>query len=65
ALRFRSNLDGDKWARAMQEHDRMIAALQRHDGAALRAELVAHLGHKRDVVIEQLRAAQAVSQVLE
>jgi DNA-binding GntR family transcriptional regulator len=59
ALRFRSNQDGEKWARAMQEHDRMIEALQKRDGAALRAELVAHLGHKRDVVIEQLRALQA------
>lgn len=57
ALRFRSNQDGEKWARAMQEHDRMIEALQKRDGAALRAELVAHLNHKRDVVVEQLRAA--------
>jgi len=61
ALRFRSNQDGEKWARAMQEHDRMIEALQKRDGAALRAELVAHLGHKRDVVVEQMRAAQAVN----
>ncbi len=59
ALRFRSNQDGEKWARAMQEHDRMVDALQKHDSAALRAELVAHLGHKRDVVVEQLRAAAA------
>lgn len=59
ALRFRSNQDGEKWARAMQEHDRMIEALQRRDGAALRVELVAHLNHKRDVVVEQLRAADA------
>lgn len=59
ALRFRSNQDGEKWARAMQEHDRMVEALQQRDGAALRAELVAHLGHKRDVVVEQLRAAAA------
>lgn len=57
ALRFRSNQDGEKWARAMQEHNQMIAALEAHDSAALRAVLVAHLGHKRDVVIEQLRAA--------
>jgi DNA-binding GntR family transcriptional regulator len=57
ALRFRSNQDGEKWARAMQEHEQMIAALEAHDSAALRAVLVAHLGHKRDVVIEQLRAA--------
>ncbi|MCZ8251651.1 MAG: GntR family transcriptional regulator [Hylemonella sp.] len=62
ALRFRSNQDGEKWARAMAEHDRMIDALQRRDGAALRAELVAHLGHKRDVVVEQLRAVLAAAQ---
>lgn len=61
ALRFRSNQDGEKWTRAMQEHDRMIEALQKRDGAALRAELVAHLGHKRDVVIEQMRMAQVVN----
>ncbi len=61
ALRFRSNQDGEKWARAMAEHDRMLQALQQRDGAALRAVLVAHLGHKRDVVLEQLRAAQAAS----
>jgi DNA-binding GntR family transcriptional regulator len=57
ALRFRSNQDGEKWARALQEHERMVEALHQRDGAALRIELVAHLGHKRDVVIEQLRAA--------
>lgn len=61
ALRFRSNQDGEKWTRAMQEHDRMIEALQKRDSAALRAELVAHLGHKRDVVIEQMRTATASS----
>uniref|UniRef100_UPI0035B47094 GntR family transcriptional regulator n=1 Tax=Hylemonella sp. TaxID=2066020 RepID=UPI0035B47094 len=65
ALRFRSNLDGEKWTRAVQEHDRMVEALQKRDGAALRAELVSHLGHKRDVVIEQLRAAQAAAQAQE
>ncbi|PHM21155.1 MAG: GntR family transcriptional regulator [Curvibacter sp. PD_MW3] len=62
ALRFRSNQDGEKWARAMAEHDQMVAALEARDGAALRAVLVAHLGHKRDVVAEQLRAAAASSQ---
>jgi DNA-binding GntR family transcriptional regulator len=61
ALRFRSNQDGEKWARAMQEHEQMIEALQAHDAAALRAVLVAHLHHKRDVVIEQLRASSILS----
>lgn len=62
ALRFRSNQDGEKWARAMEEHDQMVAALEKRDGAALRAVLVAHLDHKRDVVAEQLRAAAASNQ---
>lgn len=57
ALRFRSNQDGEKWKRAMQEHEQMIEALSAHDPVAMRTVLVAHLGHKRDVVIEQLRAA--------
>lgn len=57
ALRFRSNQDGEKWKRAMQEHEQMIQALAAHDPVAMRSVLIAHLGNKRDVVIEQLRAA--------
>jgi DNA-binding GntR family transcriptional regulator len=57
ALRFRSNQDGEKWKRAMQEHEQMVEALSAHDPLTLRAVLVAHLNNKRDVVIEQLRAA--------
>ncbi|AEG92717.1 GntR family transcriptional regulator [Ramlibacter tataouinensis] len=59
ALRFRSNQDGAKWKRALEEHDKMIEALKARDGAALRAVLVAHLHNKRDVVLEQLRDAAA------
>lgn len=55
ALRFRSNQDGAKWKRAVQEHEAMVEALKARDGAALRAVLVAHLHNKRDVVLEQLR----------
>ena len=57
ALRFRSNQDEDKWARAVQEHEQMVQALSARDGAALRRVLTEHLQHKREVVIEQLRAA--------
>ena len=57
ALRFRSNQDGEKWKRAMQEHEQMVDALGAHDPATMRSVLVAHLNNKRDVVIEQLRAA--------
>jgi DNA-binding GntR family transcriptional regulator len=55
ALRFRSNQDGEKWKRAVKEHEKMIEALAAHDGAAMREVLQAHLRNKRDVVLEQLR----------
>ena len=57
ALRFRSNQDEAKWKQAMAEHDRMIEALTVHDAGAMRQLLLEHLDHKRDVVVEQLRAA--------
>ena len=56
ALRFRSNFDDAKWQRAVQEHERMIELLAARDGPALRALLVQHLQHKRDAVLEQMRA---------
>ena len=58
ALRFRSNQDGEKWKRAVKEHDKMIEALAAHDGAAMRDVLLTHLRHKREVVLEQMREAQ-------
>jgi DNA-binding GntR family transcriptional regulator len=55
ALRFRSNQDGEKWKRAVKEHERMIDALAAHDPRAMREVLLTHLQNKRDVVLEQLR----------
>ena len=57
ALRFRSNQDGDKWKAAVKEHEQMISALSERDPVAMRAVLMRHLTHKRDVVIDQLLAA--------
>ena len=59
ALRFRSNQDEDKWKRAVKEHELMVDALVRRDPAAMRGVLLAHLEHKREVVIKQLREAAA------
>jgi DNA-binding GntR family transcriptional regulator len=55
ALRFRSNQDGEKWKRAVKEHERMVEALVARDGAAMREVLLTHLRNKRDVVLEHLR----------
>jgi DNA-binding GntR family transcriptional regulator len=57
ALRFRSNQDGEKWKRALKEHEKMVEALAARDGAAMREVLLMHLRNKRDVVLEQLREA--------
>ncbi len=62
ALRFRSNQDGEKWKAAVKEHEQMIEALSARDPAAMRAVLVTHLHNKRDVVLEQLRAAARADQ---
>ncbi|MBL8309555.1 MAG: GntR family transcriptional regulator [Burkholderiales bacterium] len=58
ALRFRSNQDGQKWQRAVDEHERMIDALARRDGAAMRDVLIEHLNHKRDAVLDLMRNGQ-------
>jgi DNA-binding GntR family transcriptional regulator len=59
ALRFRSNQDEAKWQIAVHEHEQMITALAQRNASALRDVLVQHLHHKRDVVVEQLRATAA------
>ena len=58
ASRFRSNQDGQKWQRAVNEHERMIDALSRRDGAAMRAVLVEHLNNKLDAVLDLMRTGQ-------
>jgi len=59
ALRFRSNQDEHKWARAVQEHAAMVQVLQARDGAKMRELLVEHLQRKRDVVLAQISAPRA------
>ena len=56
-LRFRSNFDDDKWAKAATEHVHMVELLEARDGAALGALLRAHLAHKCDAVLASLPPA--------
>lgn len=58
SLRFRTNQNEAKWKLAVKEHERIVDALTAHDGAALRQLLVQHLQHKRDTVLELLRAGE-------
>lgn len=55
SLRFRTNQDEAKWKLAVGEHEKMITALEAHDGRTLRAILIAHVQRKRDTVLELLR----------
>jgi DNA-binding GntR family transcriptional regulator len=59
ALRFRSNLNREKWKAAMREHERIVQALAARDGALLGRLLAEHLAHKRDIVVAQLMDQQA------
>ncbi|MCU7369647.1 GntR family transcriptional regulator [Paucibacter sp. O1-1] len=55
SLRFRTNQDEAKWARALAEHQQMIEALAARDGARLREVLIQHVLAKRDAVLALLR----------
>lgn len=50
-VRYAANLTAERWAKAVEEHERMIHALDARDGAALRAILEAHLAGKRQSVL--------------
>jgi DNA-binding GntR family transcriptional regulator len=58
ALRFRTNQNGAKWEQAVKEHGAMVDALDARDAAAMRAILVTHLQHKRDMVLALMRAGE-------
>jgi DNA-binding GntR family transcriptional regulator len=63
ALRFRTNQNEAKWKLAVKEHEQMLQALAARDAAALRNVLVEHLLHKRDTVLELLRAGEIYPRV--
>jgi len=54
AVRFRSNLNREKWDAALAEHAAMVDALAARDGVRLAALLRAHLAGKRATVLAQL-----------
>jgi len=56
-LRFRSNFDDDKWAKAAREHERMMAELEARNGPALAALLREHLRAKGEAVLDAIRRA--------
>jgi DNA-binding GntR family transcriptional regulator len=59
AVRFRSNLNREKWDAALAEHAAMVEALAARDGPRLAALLRTHLAGKRATVLAQLADAGA------
>ncbi|MBK9134957.1 MAG: GntR family transcriptional regulator [Betaproteobacteria bacterium] len=62
SLRFRTNQNDAKWKRAVKEHEQIVAALDARDGEALATVLRQHLVHKRDAVLELMRAGDVYAQ---
>ena len=56
SLRFRTNQDEAKWRLAVDEHSQMMQALTERDGPRLARILSGHLQHKRDSVLQFMRA---------
>jgi DNA-binding GntR family transcriptional regulator len=56
ALRFRSNQNGVKWEKAVEEHQEMIDALKARDSVRMRKVMIQHVVNKRDVVIALLKS---------
>ncbi|MVW70415.1 GntR family transcriptional regulator [Bordetella sp. 15P40C-2] len=54
SLRFRSNLNAEKWDKAMSEHLEMVDALAARDGLRLGRLMRQHLRRKGEAVLEAL-----------
>ena len=61
ALRFRSNLNRDKWKIAMKEHEAIAQALTARDGQLVARLLRQHVANKRMVVLGQLAHLQVTA----
>ncbi len=60
--RYLSNrIRPDRWQAAMDEHEGILDALGRRDGAALGGLLARHLQNKRDIITGTLRGAEPSS----
>ena len=65
ALRFRSNQDGVKWEKAVEEHQEMLEALKARDSKRMRKIMMQHVMNKRDVVVQLLKAESSSAEVAE
>ena len=59
--RYLANMSEERWAAAVQEHERIIHLLESRDGAQLGTTLAAHMKAKQDSVLRWLYAQKASS----
>jgi DNA-binding GntR family transcriptional regulator len=59
--RFAANLSRERWIKAMKEHDEILGALERRDGARLGALLREHLQNKLEVVRHSMAEGEKVN----
>ena len=52
--RYMANLSRERWDHAVEEHEKILDALTRRDGALLALLLRSHLSNKMQVVLEAL-----------
>ena len=64
ALRFRSNQDGVKWEKAVEEHQEMLDALKARDSGRMRKIMIQHVQNKRDVVVQLLKAESKLAETV-
>ncbi len=55
AIRFMARKTPERWAEAVDDHERIMAALRARDASALNLIMREHLRHKADVVHEALK----------
>lgn len=62
-IRFDTPMTDEIWSRAMSEHEGMLNALQRRDGAAMASILRTHLQHKSHAILAAMREKAALEAV--
>ena len=62
-IRFDTPMTDEIWSRAMSEHEGMLNALQRRDGAAMASILRTHLQHKSHAILAAMREHAALEAV--
>ena len=56
SVRFVANKSSARWEQSVEDHEKILAALEKRDGKRLARVLAAHLQHKAESVIEAMGA---------